>query len=209
MNRTGIFHLKLCRQKRCKSRSRIRGQTCQLSQPATRPGLGFKTVVIDSLDPSPHLEKQENYAKLVLSEQIFPTPKYEPNDKQTVLFFWGGWGVGGRKLAREVRVVGAAPATAACHTACLWSCLASPSASTFAWCLILASGPAQSSAAQRAELPFAQERKCCSSLFLFTHLPKSLLTWVPWSFIWSLSRTWEARAGRLAWPFTPGTLRQG
>lgn len=115
MNRTGIFHLKLCRQKRCKSRSRIRGQTCQLSQPATRPDLGFKTVIIDSLDPSPHLETQEHYAKLVLSEQIFPTPKYEPNDKQTGLFWWGA----GRKKTGQG---GEGGGSSSCHC-CLSHCL--------------------------------------------------------------------------------------
>lgn len=43
-------------------------------------------------------------------------------------YFFGG---GGEKTGQGGEV-GAAPATAACHTACLCSCLASPSASTFA-----------------------------------------------------------------------------
>jgi len=81
----------VCRQKRCKSRSRIRGQaSCQPSQTATRPDLSFNTVFINSPGPSSHLETQENYAKLALSEQIFPTPKYEVNDKKPVFFLKGG-----------------------------------------------------------------------------------------------------------------------
>lgn len=125
MKRTGTFHPELSRRKRCKSRSRTRGQTfCQLSLPAQCQTSDLTLSLNITLLQDHHSETQEKWAKLVLGKQILPTPKIM--NKITNSIFLKGEEVEGR----ETRQKGMRECTGG--STCLWSHLGSPSASTSA-----------------------------------------------------------------------------